>query len=445
MSLFKKNSNETAYVGGKKHFADVIKNTGSSELLVWRQPEEDFNNGSTLIVMPGEEAVFINGGVIEQIFTNGTYTLSTQNYPFISRLRNARTGGISVYNCVIYFVKKSLSIEIKWGTDSPIQVRDKKLGIATKLKARGSYKICVNNVGIFIMKLLGNNVAFQHPRDLDNYFFNEFQSKIRSVIAKAINSQEEELLGIDARLDELSMAITPFFQEILSEYGLKCVNFVVSAIDIDDSELRRKYDNIGMNMYEQERQGDVLAQNTLKQGQAQAQVKLQQGLVDTQILMAQGDAIAQNTLKQGQAETQVKLQQGLNDAQIMMAQGMAQKDIMDKMGNLGWSKQQAAEILKTLAENPAGGGLATTSAGLGMGMAMSAPFASLASQMISPLTNIDSNNVSNHNSAQSRFEEEVPNNSDPVKTLGKLKELLDAGLISEDEYNEKKKEILSRM
>ena len=95
MGLFNnKNPNEAVYVGGKKHFTDVIKNSGPGELLLWRQPEEDFNTNSTLIVMPGEEAVFIKGGNIEQVFTSGTYKLDTNNYPFISRLRNAFSGGV---------------------------------------------------------------------------------------------------------------------------------------------------------------------------------------------------------------------------------------------------------------------------------------------------------------------------------------------------------------
>ena len=54
MGLFNnRNANESAYVGGKKHWVDVIKNSGDGNLLIWRQPEEDFNTNSTLIVMPG--------------------------------------------------------------------------------------------------------------------------------------------------------------------------------------------------------------------------------------------------------------------------------------------------------------------------------------------------------------------------------------------------------
>ena len=86
MSLFGRNPNEKFYNGEKKHWTDVIKNSASGELLIWRQPEEDFNTNSTLVVMPGEQAIFIKEGNIEQVFENGTYRLSTENYPFISRL-----------------------------------------------------------------------------------------------------------------------------------------------------------------------------------------------------------------------------------------------------------------------------------------------------------------------------------------------------------------------
>ena len=66
MGLFDRNPNESAYVGGKKHFADVIKNSGPGDLLIWRQPEEDFNTNCTLIVMPGEEQTEKENGHLYQ-------------------------------------------------------------------------------------------------------------------------------------------------------------------------------------------------------------------------------------------------------------------------------------------------------------------------------------------------------------------------------------------
>jgi membrane protease subunit (stomatin/prohibitin family) len=384
MALFNKNPNESDYVGGKKHWADVIKNSGPGQLLIWRQPEEDFNTDSTLIVMPGEEAIFIKGGVIEQTFDNGTYKLETENYPFISRLRNIATGGISTFNCVVYFVRKAHSMEILWGTTSPIQVRDKILGIATKLRGRGAYKIQIDNPSKFLTKLLGNNIGIMEQQELlEDYFSNEFQSKIKSCITRALNETQTELLGIEAHLDEFSETVQPFLGEVFEDYGLKIIKFSIAALDVEGDELRRRYDEIGM------------------------------------------DAIAK------------------------MRNAQADKGVMDVLGE-GWGRQQAANILGTVAENPGAGGMAASGAGIGMGIAAGGIFGGMAQQILSPIQQQQPTGLPQ---PSGRFTQKTPDappttdagTSDPVALLKKLKEMLDMGLIERVEYDAKKVEIMARM
>ena len=383
MAVFGKNPNEANYPGGKKHWADVIKNSGSGDLLIWRQPEEDFNTNSTLIVMPGEEAIFIKGGVIEQTFDSGNYQLSTENYPVISRLRTMFTGGISTFNCVVYFVRKSHSMEILWGTSSPIQVRDKLLGIATKLRARGAYKIQIGNPQKFLTKLVGNNINIVGQQELlDEYFANEFQSKIKSSITRALNETQTELLGIESRIDEFSETVEPFLGEVFEDYGLKMIKFSIAALDIDDDELRRRYDSIGM------------------------------------------DAIAK------------------------MRSAQADRGVMDVLGD-DWGKQQAANILGTVAANPGAGGIAAAGAGLGMGIAAGGIFGNMAQQMFSPMQQ-PQQPVAPQPSG--RFTQKSADTApasggadDPVASLKKLKEMLDLGLIEQAEFDAKKAEIMNRM
>lgn len=236
MGFFLKNENEKAYVGGKKHWIDIIKNSGPGDLLIWRQPEEDFNTNSKVVVMPGEVAIFVNQGNVEQVFESGTYQLSTNNYPFISRLRNSLSGGISGFNCVVYFVRTAHSAEIRWGTDTPIQVRDKVWGIRTDLRARGSYKVQVENPVKFLEKLLGNNMSYETQEGLNRYFVSEFQSKIRTIISTGVNQLNTELIGIDSKLDEFSKTLEPIIDEALQEYGMRCKNFNIAAMDIDNEK-----------------------------------------------------------------------------------------------------------------------------------------------------------------------------------------------------------------
>lgn len=387
MAFFNKNPNEVAYTGGKKHWADVIKNTGSGELLIWRQPEEDFNTNSTLIVMPGEEAIFIKGGTVEQVFENGTYKLSTENYPFISRLRNAFTGGISTFNCVVYFVRKADSKEIRWGTETPIQVRDKVWGVRTDARVRGAYKVRIENPAKFLEKLIGNNVPFQFQEELDKYFASEFQGKIKAAVSKFLNALEQELIGIDAYMDELSEKIEPYIDEIVSDYGLKCVKFSLAGLDIDTT----KYDVIDASQIE------LIARSRGYQGD---------------------------------------------------------KAGLDILGN-DWGRIQGAGILRDLANNPGAGGVAAAGAGMGMGIGAAGAFGSIAQQVFAPAQNGFAPQQSinpTQNAPSGRFTQKnsasvtpTVNAEDPMETLGKLKKLLDAGLIEQAEYDAKKTEILSRM
>ena len=387
MALFNKNPNETAYVGGKKHWTDVIKNSGSGELLIWRQPEEDFNTNSTLVVMPGEEAIFIKGGTVEQVFENGTYKLSTENYPFISRLRNAFSGGISTFNCVVYFVRKADSKEIRWGTETPIQVRDKVWGVRTDARVRGAYKVKIENPAKFLEKLIGNNVPFQFQEELDKYFASEFQGKIKAAVSKFLNALEQELIGIDAYMDELSEKIEPYIDEIVSDYGLKCVKFSLAGLDIDTT----KYDVIDASQIE------LIARSRGYQGD---------------------------------------------------------KAGLDILGD-DWGRIQGAGILRDLANNPGAGGVAAAGAGMGMGIGAAGAFGSIAQQVFAPAQNGFAPQQSinpTQNAPSGRFTQKnsasvtpTVNAEDPMETLGKLKKLLDAGLIEQAEYDAKKTEILSRM
>lgn len=387
MVLFGKNPNEASYVGGKKHWADVIKNSGPSEFLIWRQPEEDFNTNSTLIVMPGEEAIFIKGGNIEQIFDNGTYKLSTENYPFISRLRNAFTGGVSTFNAVVYFIRKAHSMEILWGTSSPIQVRDKLLGSATKIGARGAYRIQIDNPQKLLTKLLGSSIPMVGQQEfLDNYFANEFQGIIRAILTRVLNETQNELLGIESRITEISQVVEPLLNEAIEVYGLKMIKFSIAALTVFDDEIRTRFDEISMDALE----------------------KLRNAQADKGVMEVLGDDWG----KQQAAKI---------------------------LGNLS-NNPGAGGVAAT----GAGIGMGMAAGGVFAGMAQQM-FEPMRSRPEQPMTNQPSGRF-NQKSAGGGTGQSVENVAeDPLAALEKIKEALDRGYINQADYDAKKAEILARM
>ena len=246
MPLFQRNPNETAYAGGKKHITDVLKNRAPENALLYRIPEEDFNTGSTLVVMPGEEAVFIHRGAIEQVFTEGTYVLSTENYPFLSRLRNSVSGGISVFNCVVVFVRTASSREIDWG--DRIEVRDPVWHIQTELGIGGTYRIRVRDAAALIRGIFGSGRREMDAKELNDYFSGQMKADIKGNIIRAIQQAGVEILGIEANLDGFSEALQQLFTPMFDAEGISLLSFSVDRMTILDSDVRsRLEENFGKN------------------------------------------------------------------------------------------------------------------------------------------------------------------------------------------------------
>lgn len=391
MSIFK-NDNEISYVGGRKHWTDVIKNTGAGNMLLWKQPEEDFNTHSTLVVMQGEEAIFVSDGKIEEVFKEGSYKLSTANYPFISRVKNAFSGGVSTFNCVVYFVKTTESQEIKWGTETPIQVRDKVWGIIADVRARGAYKVRVCDSKTFLTKLIGNKTSTHTADDFENFFASKIQESIRSILSNELKQIETELIGLDSYLPIFSSVIAVKLNEIVADYGLELVHFSLAGLESDST----KYEMIDGAQMER----IIAAKHS-----------------ESERFMAQQQAYAQ----------------------------------ADRMAILGenWGKQTVADILSDISNNPNVGSLATAGAGAGVGMVTMGTVATMASQLISPV--IQQNQSQNSpTSVQDRFAINSDNGDMPNKgqsdfdKLNEYHKMLEANLITQEEYDAIKARILNQ-
>jgi membrane protease subunit (stomatin/prohibitin family) len=141
--------------------------------------------------------------------------------------------------------------------------------------------------------------------------------------------------------------------------------------------------------------------------------------------------------------------------EIRMRTATAQgaKGAIDILG-ADWGRQQAADILGTLAANPGTGGIAAAGAGLGMGMAAGNVFTGMAQQMFAPMQQQTPGQSvppqpSGRFTQKSAAAGEPPpaggTEEDPVVRLKKLKEMLDLGLIEQAEFDAKKAEIMSRI
>ena len=230
---FNKNNEEEKK--GAELYSIIKNDRPTDDLLIWKHTKEDFNNNSQLIVMESEEALFVKDGVVVETIQAGKHTLNTANFPFLNGLRKLVTGGESPFSCQIYFVDKAHKLEMLWGTDSPIQMRDAEYGFAVGVRARGSYSAQIKDAKKFFVKLVGNTMLFTKEQ-LQEQFRTVFQTKIKVAIAKKMKECKYTVLDMNTELETLGENVQTELKEVLDEYGIRLVNFYISDISIPEND-----------------------------------------------------------------------------------------------------------------------------------------------------------------------------------------------------------------
>ena len=325
----------------------VIKNEASGNMLCSKVPFEDFNIGSQLIVAEYEEALFMKNGVIEEIFGPGRYTLTTENYPFLTKLVSKLvTGGVNAYNCKIYYINQSHHLELKWGTGSPLRLIDPYWNIEVHVQARGAYTVTVKNGKKFFLKLVGADMEASEQAVIRN-FRTAFIQNITDSLADYLASSSEEVLKTCRRKKALADALLEILNPILDEYGMELVNFYIESIEIpEDDACMERIRELRIRRQEKE-------------------FARQQELADENLRL---------NLKAKSADTDryVSGQHAQADYERM--------HIRDQDGSNGWARQENAEILKSAVEN---GGMGGAMMGAGMGLGMGAAMGNMVNAMFS--------------------------------------------------------------
>jgi membrane protease subunit (stomatin/prohibitin family) len=228
-----------------KQFIDVIEWTEPRDgILAYRYPMEDreIQNGGQLTVRDSQVAVFVNEGQIADIFGPGLHTLSTQTLPILTYVLNWDKAFKSPFKSDVYYYSTRLQMNQKWGTATPITIRDKEFG-AVRMRAYGIYAYRIADPKIFYEKVSGTRDAYW-VADLDGQLRNTIVARMTDTFANSAVS----FLDMTASQSQLGQAMVTSLRPVFADLGLFLDSFVVENISLPD-ELQKLLDQrIGMNM-----------------------------------------------------------------------------------------------------------------------------------------------------------------------------------------------------
>jgi len=258
---------------------EVVKYNGGPDVFAWKYPSEELGTWTQLIVNESQEAVLFKGGQALDVFAAGRHTLSTANIPFLNRIINLPFGGRSPFTAEVWYINKIHSLDIKWGTPTPIQLQDPKYNVFVPLRSFGQFGIQIGESKQFLTKLVGTLPVFD-KNNIVKFFRGLYLTKVKDAISSYLIRKGVSVLEINAYLVELSDHLKEKIKPTLDEYGINLLNFYVNDINVpeDDPAVRKLKDALAKRAemdivgysYVQERSFDTLEGAATNPGSAQS-------------------------------------------------------------------------------------------------------------------------------------------------------------------------------
>jgi len=356
--------------------------------LVWKSPMEDFNTGTQLIVHQSQEVIFFQNGQALDTFGPGRHVLATQNIPQIRKFFNKPTDDKTPFHCEVYFINRAEQMSINWGTDAQVQYMEPVYKFPLKIGARGKMTLRVEDSRRLLVKIVGTEPSLKRAA-LVRMFRAFLMARIKPYLAQTMQNNKFSIFEVDSRMGELSEVLHRQLIPDFKDYGLSLEYFFITGIlKPEGDKAYEEFKNIHIRQY-----ADI----------ANAKIDQQLGIIN---------------------------QQASAQRMVIESRGMAKKREQE-----GYSYQQERgfDVADKVAGNESIANFTNTGIGLGMmgGVAggMGAVVAGITTDALNPIAPVS-----------------APDDMAAFKQkLDKLKMMKKEGMLSEAEFESKRKELLDSL
>lgn len=411
MGLFNKNTglmdvircDEESYLIWKWHPKGSETNTTNRENSIrW---------GSSLRVKDGEVAVFVykqkDGTVQDYIVGPFDQSINTSNLPILTSLLGLAYAGNSPFQAEIYFINLAQIIQNKFAVPffDVYDPRFADFGVPVSVRGNLNFKITDYKNFIKLHRLIDFNVD-----DFQNQIKDAVSRYVKNTVVTLPVKENIPLVQIESKITDINESLENDLKLRLKEnFGVDVISVDVSTIEIDKtSEGYKELMQVTKNITSQTIQAETEAK--LKNIADKQRIEIENYEENLRINREEGQyAVHKQTQTENMAAFQVEKQ-----AEVGIA---------------------GAEALGHMGENGAGNvNLGGSSNGFN-------PAAMMASMAVGNV--VGQNIAGSMNGIMNTSQNNVnATKVDPYEEIKKLKTLLDEGIITEEEFNQKKKELL---
>ncbi|HVE87699.1 MAG TPA: SPFH domain-containing protein [Myxococcales bacterium] len=220
------------FESAKKQFIEVIEWTEpSDDILAYRFPvaDNEIKNGAKLTVRESQAALLVDQGRPADQFAPGLHTLSTANLPVLTKLKSWPYGFTSPFKSEVYFFSLRQKLAQRWGTPTPINIRDKEFG-SVAIRMFGIFSYHLSDPPTFYREVSGTR---------ERYTTDELNQQIVGHIAAgaaaAFANSGVPFLDMAANQLQLGDALRQQLQDPCAKLGVRLDSFVVESVSLPEA------------------------------------------------------------------------------------------------------------------------------------------------------------------------------------------------------------------
>ncbi|MFZ5553255.1 MAG: SPFH domain-containing protein [Bacteroidota bacterium] len=232
----------------KGELIDIIEwiDTSNGELVSHKYDRKDnqIKNGAKLTVRESQIAVFIDEGQFADIFTPGMYSLTTENLPFLSKLKGWKHGFDSPFRSEVYFINTGMLDGLLWGTPGPLNIFSEEYD-NIQFTANGSF-ICYVDVDP-ADRYAALRKFFSKIIQTDNELTKkELQVKLRQFLSNYLEPAFQQCFdaqnkrGLNINKMEAATTVKSYLDPHFKEFGLLLNLFTIGEYDYDEATKKLK-------------------------------------------------------------------------------------------------------------------------------------------------------------------------------------------------------------
>ena len=215
----------------RKQFIDVLQwNEETEGVLAWRFPMQDFEiqNGAILNVRESQVAVFVNEGIIADVFGPGTHKLTTNTLPVLTNLKNWDKFFDSPFKSDVYFFSTRVQTGRKWGTPQPITIRDKDFDMI-RVRAFGMLSYRIADARKFFTEISGTREVYTRE-DVEE----QLRGILLATMATSLGSAKVAFLDMAANQALMAQEVKGDLATAFARYGIGLDEFNVASVSLPE-------------------------------------------------------------------------------------------------------------------------------------------------------------------------------------------------------------------